>query len=48
MTQAMTRRGMVPLALSAAATCGLVLPAHAAGDGGGGEAVVHGSGKQAQ
>jgi hypothetical protein len=37
-TQAMTRRGMVPLALGAAAACGLVLPAHA-GDGGGGEDV---------
>jgi hemerythrin-like domain-containing protein len=37
-TQAMTRRGMAPLALGAAAACGLVLPAHA-GDGGGGEDV---------
>jgi hemerythrin-like domain-containing protein len=38
MTQATTRRGMVPLAFGAAATCGLVLPAHAE-DGGGGEDV---------
>ena len=39
MTQATTRRGVVPLALGAAAGCGLVLPAYAAGEGGGGEGV---------
>jgi len=37
MAHAMTRRGVVPLALGAAVGCGLVLPAYAAGDGGGGQ-----------